>query len=194
MGSSLATERYERPTARPHPASPGGGRSYGRACPFCPDSIDESGASTLETFGPDGKWQVRVVRNRYPAFEGSDPMVVSHLGPVFTQAPASGIHEVVVFTPEHDGTWADLSESEAALVMDALRDRMAEHSAIPGLRYSQAVVNSGAGEGACSSPTPMRTSCPYLRSFQARTANEMAGFFHFGNCLMCAVAERGGGG
>jgi UDPglucose--hexose-1-phosphate uridylyltransferase len=183
----IATERYERPTAfltRRLPVED----DPGRVCPFCPDTFDESGPSTLETFGPDGKWQVRVVRNRYPAFEGSDPMVVSHLGPVFTQAPASGIHEVVVFTPDHDGTWADLSDSESALVMEALRDRLAEHSGIPGLRYSQAVVNRGREAGASiAHPHAQLLSMPFV---PGETANEMAGFFRFhGNCLLCAVAD-----
>jgi UDPglucose--hexose-1-phosphate uridylyltransferase len=183
----IATERYDRPTTfltRRLPVED----EPGRPCPFCPGSPEDTGPSTLESFGPDGKWQVRVVPNRYPAFRGSDPMVVSHLGPVFTQAPASGIHEVVVLTPQHDATWADLSESEATLVMEALRDRMAEHSAIPGLRYSQAVVNRGREAGASiAHPHGQLLSMPFV---PGETANEMAGFFRFhGNCLLCAVAD-----
>ncbi|MDQ3894666.1 MAG: VOC family protein, partial [Actinomycetota bacterium] len=38
----------------------------------------------------DAGWEVRVVPNRYPAFEGNVPMAVTNLGPVFTQAPGSG--------------------------------------------------------------------------------------------------------
>ena len=57
------------------------------------------------------RWLVRVVPNKYPAFEGNAPMVVTHLGPVFTQAPASGVHEVLVLSPEHQATWADLSDA-----------------------------------------------------------------------------------
>ena len=107
----------------------------------------------LESYGPGGAWQVRVVTNRYPAFSGNEPMVVTHLGPVYTQAPASGIHEVLVLAPEHNASWADLSESHAALVMEALRDRMTAHAAT-GLRYSQAVVNSGREAGASHRAPP----------------------------------------
>ena len=88
-------------------------------------------------------WTVRVVPNLYPAFDGDAPMVVSHLGPTFTQAPASGIHEVLVFSPEHDAALADLNDPQTSLVMAAIRDRIEEHSNTPGLRYSQAIVNSG---------------------------------------------------
>ena len=35
----------------------------------------------------------------YPAFYGDDPMAVRNLGPVHVQASASGIHEVLVFSP-----------------------------------------------------------------------------------------------
>ena len=71
-----------------------------RPCPFCPGHED-AGAPVLETYGPGGTWQVRVVTNLYPAFSGNEPMVVTHLGPVYTQAPASGIHEVLVLAPDH---------------------------------------------------------------------------------------------
>ncbi len=158
-----------------------------RACPFCPGS-EEDDLTALETDGPDGAWRVRIVDNRYPAFSGADPMVVSHLGPVFTQAPASGVHEVFVLTPVHDATWADLPDDQATLVMQALRERMSQHASIPGLRYSQAVVNRGREAGASiEHPHGQLLSMPFV---PGETANEMAGFARFqGNCLLCAVAE-----
>jgi UDPglucose--hexose-1-phosphate uridylyltransferase len=158
-----------------------------RPCPFCPGS-EADNPPAVETYGPDGAWQVRIVNNRYPAFSGTEPMVVSHLGPVFTQAAASGVHEVFVLTPVHDATWADLSDAQSTLVMSALRDRMAEHAAIPGLRYSQAVVNRGREAGASiEHPHGQLLSMPFV---PGETANELAGFARFrGNCLLCAVIE-----
>jgi UDPglucose--hexose-1-phosphate uridylyltransferase len=136
---------------------------------------------------PNGAWQVRVVTNRYPAFSGSEPMVVTHLGPVYTQAPASGVHEVLVLAPEHNSSWADLSESHSALVMEALRDRMTAHAAM-GLRYGQAVVNSGREAGASiEHPHGQLMSMPFI---PGEAANELAGFARFrGNCLLCAVID-----
>ena len=142
----------------------------------------------LESYGPSGRWEVRVVPNLYPAFSGNEPMVVTHLGPVHTQAPASGIHEVLVLTPEHNSSWADLSESHSALVMEAMRDRMAEHARSSGLRYSQAVVNSGREAGASiEHPHGQLMTMPFI---PGEAANELAGFARFqGNCLLCAVIE-----
>jgi UDPglucose--hexose-1-phosphate uridylyltransferase len=142
----------------------------------------------LASYGDGDDWQVRVLPNIYPAFSGNEPMVVSHLGPVYTQAPASGAHEVVVLSANHDSSWADLSPSHARLVMTALKDRMAEHAATPGLRYSQAVVNSGREAGASvEHPHGQLLSMPFI---PGEAANELAGFARFqGNCLLCAVIE-----
>jgi UDPglucose--hexose-1-phosphate uridylyltransferase len=158
-----------------------------RPCPFCPGHEEEE-MPALETYGPGGRWQVRVVSNRYPAFGGTDPMVVNHLGPVFTQAPGSGLHEILVLTPDHDVTWADLSEEHAASVMGAMRDRMAEYAVTPGLRYSQAVVNCGREAGASlNHPHGQLLSTPFV---PGETSSELAGFARFqGNCLVCAVID-----
>jgi UDPglucose--hexose-1-phosphate uridylyltransferase len=156
-----------------------------RPCPFCPgNSFDP----VVERTGPDGKWEVRVVPNLYPAFSGQDPMVVSHLGPVFTQAPASGVHDVVVLSPDHNTSWADMGAAHSAAVLSAISERMLEHSAIPGLRYSQAVVNSGREAGASiEHPHGQLLSMPFI---PGEAANELAGFARFqGNCLLCAVMD-----
>src|SRR5579872_5554006 len=118
-----------------------------RPCPFCPGN-EESTPPALETYGSSGHWLVRVVPNLYPAFEGDHPFVVENRGPVFTQATAGGIHEILVLTPEHDASWAELSSEQAGLVMAALRDRIEEHSQQANLRYSQAIVNCGREAGA----------------------------------------------
>ena len=182
----IAGDRAERPSAFRTDALPVE-TGPSRPCPFCPGNEDAT-PPALESYGTSGPWQVRVVPNKYPAFSGNEPMVVSHLGPVFTQAPASGIHEVFILSPEHDISWADLNEAQAGLVMAALRDRMLEHSGLPGLRYSQAVVNRGREAGASlHHPHGQLLSMPFV---PGETASEVAGFARFqGNCLLCAVLD-----
>jgi UDPglucose--hexose-1-phosphate uridylyltransferase len=182
----ISMDRAERPFAffprsLPVEADPD------RACPFCPGN-EEATPPALEAYGPGGTWQVRVVPNLYPAFSGDSPMVVTHLGPVFTQAPGSGIHEILVFSPEHRASWADLGDSQSALVMAAIRDRMEEHSSHPGLRYSQAIVNCGREAGASlEHPHGQLLGMPFV---PGEIADELAGFSRFeGNCLLCAAAD-----
>ncbi len=157
-----------------------------RPCPFC---RGHEGATppALETYGEGGDWLVRVVPNLYPAFEGTTPMVVSHLGPVFTQAPASGIHEVLVISPNHHATWADLDDAQVDLVMGAMRDRVADHASRPGLRYTQAIVNWGREAGASiEHPHGQLLGMPFV---PREISDEQAGFARFeGSCLVCTVA------
>ena len=158
-----------------------------RACPFCPGN-EEASPPALETYGPSGQWLVRVVPNLYPAFSGHEALSVENLGPVFAQAPASGIHEVLVLTPEHDSSWAQLDERQAGLVMAALRDRFEEHASMPDVRYTQAIVNHGREAGASlDHPHGQLLGVPFVPK---ELAEEEAGFERFvGGCLMCTTLE-----
>ncbi|MGH9184615.1 MAG: galactose-1-phosphate uridylyltransferase [Acidimicrobiales bacterium] len=158
-----------------------------RPCPFCPGH-EEDTPPALETYGPGGEWQVRVVPNLYPAFDGTDRMTVTHLGPVFTQATASGIHEVLVLSPAHRGSWADLDDKQAGLVMAAVRDRLEDHARHSTIRYSQAIVNHGREAGASlEHPHGQLLGIPFV---PGELTEELEGFVRFtGSCLLCTVAE-----
>lgn len=189
---AISLERAERPHAfvtRSLPVED----DPDRECPFCPGR-EELTPPALETYGgsgaggADSDWSVRVVPNKYPAFYGAEPMVVTHLGPIFTQAPAGGAHEIVVFNPEHGGSFADLPDAQAGLVMTAIRDRMEEHSHTAGLRYSQAIVNYGREAGASiEHPHGQLLGIPFV---PRGLSDELAGFARFqGSCLLCTTAE-----
>jgi UDPglucose--hexose-1-phosphate uridylyltransferase len=155
-------------------------------CPFCRGN--EEAAPPLETYDRQGRWVVRVVPNRYPAFDGNEPLKVHNLGPVFTQAGASGIHEVLVFSPDHDASWADLDDAQAAVTMAAVRDRMEVHAARPQIRYTQMIVNHGREAGASlEHPHGQLLGVPFV---PGEIAEEEAGFRRFeGSCLLCTTLE-----
>src|SRR5689334_12297935 len=115
-------------------------------------------------------------------------MSVSNLGPVFTQASASGIHEVLVISPDHDGSMADLDDRDAGLVMAAIRDRMEEHSTHANVRYTQAIVNHGREAGASiSHPHGQLLGMPFV---PGELAEERSGFVRFeGSCLLCTMND-----
>lgn len=158
-----------------------------RPCPFCPGN-EEASPPALETYGPTGGWLVRVVPNLYPAFEGDEPFVVTNRGPVFTQATAGGIHEVFILSPEHEASWSMLSDEQTGLVMAALRDRIEEHSQLPNLRYSQAIVNSGREAGASlDHPHGQLLGMSFV---PRELAEEQARFARFaGSCLLCTTVD-----
>jgi UDPglucose--hexose-1-phosphate uridylyltransferase len=159
----------------------------GRQCPFCPGN-EESTPPALETYGPSGSWLIRVVPNLFPAFDGNEPLRVQNLGPVFTQATASGVHEVLVFTPDHTASWADLDDKHAGLAMAAIRDRMEDHARRATVRYTQAIVNAGREAGASlEHPHGQLLGIPFV---PGEIAEEEAGFRRFGeSCLLCTMAE-----
>ena len=159
----------------------------GRPCPFCPGN-EEATPPSLEEYGTTGAWSVRVVPNKYPAFSGTEPMRVTNLGPVFTQANASGIHEVLVLSPEHDQTWGDLDDKQAGLVMAAIRDRMEDHGRQAATRYTQAIVNAGREAGASlEHPHGQLLGIPFV---PGEIAEEQRGFERFGGvCLLCTVVQ-----
>jgi UDPglucose--hexose-1-phosphate uridylyltransferase len=158
-----------------------------RPCPFCPGN-EESTPPALESYGRDGRWAVRVVPNLYPAFVGDDTMAVRNLGPVHVQAAASGIHEVIVLSPDHTTSWAGLDDRSAGLAMAALRDRFEGHARLPHVRYTQAIVNYGREAGASlSHPHGQLLGMPFV---PGEILDEERAFARFeGGCVVCTTIE-----
>jgi UDPglucose--hexose-1-phosphate uridylyltransferase len=160
-----------------------------RPCPFCPGN-EEATPPAAETYGPSGDWSVRVVPNRFPAFSGTEALAVSRLGPVFTEAPANGIHEVLILSPEHKRDWGELSDKQVGLVMAAMRDRVEEHAHLSAVEYTQAIVNHGRDAGASlEHPHGQLLGIPFVPD---EIAEELRGFERFdgGPCLLCTVVEE----
>ncbi|PRH80396.1 galactose-1-phosphate uridylyltransferase [Streptomyces solincola] len=103
------------------------GRTYhppADECPLCPSA----GGRHTEIPAPD--YDVAVFENRFPSLAGD-----------------SGRCEVVCFTSDHDASFADLTEEQAALVLEAWTDRTAELSEQPGVEQVFCFENRGAEIG-----------------------------------------------
>ena len=61
--------------------------------------------------------------------------------------PITDTHEVVVLSPDHDRTFAQLSDDAAVEVFAVLRDRVAAHLE-DGLPFATAIINQGRAAGA----------------------------------------------
>jgi UDPglucose--hexose-1-phosphate uridylyltransferase len=94
------------------------------ACPFCAGREDRTPPETLR-LPSEGDWQIRVVPNLYPAVERQ---------------------EVVVHSPEHRRSIAELSDGQLALVAEAWRLR-ALAAKREGFGYVHALVNEGRTAG-----------------------------------------------
>ncbi|NNE12415.1 MAG: galactose-1-phosphate uridylyltransferase [Ilumatobacter sp.] len=158
-----------------------------RACPFCPGN-EEATPAALETRGESGSWTMRVVPNLYPAFEGDDGFAVRHVGPVHVMAEGTGIHEVFVYSPDHDGSIPKLDDAAAGEFMLALKHRFEDHATLPNIRYTQAIVNHGRAAGASiAHPHGQLLGLPFV---PGEVLDEERAFGRFaGGCLLCTTVE-----
>ncbi|HEX7254404.1 MAG TPA: hypothetical protein VF236_00595 [Gaiellaceae bacterium] len=117
-------------------------------CPFDAGREDMTPPETLRIGDP---WQVRVVPNLYPAFERQ---------------------EVVIHTPEHVRSFADLPEPQVDLVSEAWQRRI-EAALGEGFAYVHALVNEGRLAGA--SLAHSHSQLVWLREDPPAVADENAG-------------------
>lgn len=133
------------------------------ACPFCAGREDRTPPQAL-VLPENGPWSVRVVPNLYPALERQ---------------------EVVVHSPRHVRTFAELEDAELDLVAEAWRRRFAT-AAEEGFPYVHAMVNEGRFAGA--SLAHSHSQLIWLREPPPAVSREQAS----DDCAVCRlVAEAG---
>ena len=183
---TIVADRAERPSDFA-PRTPQVEADPGRPCPFCPGH-EEATLPALETLDEGGHWRMRVIPNLYPAFDGDEPFAVHHLGPVHVEAESSGIHEVFVFTPGHQGGAHELSDDNAGDLMLMLKRRLQEHAATKHVRYTQAIINHGREAGASLvHPHGQLLGLPFV---PGEILEEQRAFTRFeGGCILCATVE-----
>jgi len=132
------------------------------------------------------------VPNLYPAFEGDEPFVVANRARCSPRPPPWHPRDPDPLPRARRHLGDDLRE-QSGLVMAALRDRLDEHSQRPNLRYTQAIVNSGARPAPHSSiPT---ASCSHvLRAARARRgAGPLRRFAAAASCAPRSTPKRASG-
>ncbi|MFI7016240.1 galactose-1-phosphate uridylyltransferase [Streptomyces sp. NPDC050164] len=149
------------------------GRTYhppADECPLCPSEGDR--LSEI----PDSSYDVVVFENRFPSLAGD-----------------SGRCEVVCFTSDHDASFADLTEEQAGLVLEAWTDRTSELSHLPSVEQVFCFENRGAEIGVTLQHThgqiyayPFTTPRTALMLRSVAAHKEMTG----GENLFDAVLER----
>lgn len=138
-GASVIVAAGRRSIARTPAPAPTLPNPPGR-CPFCPEHEDDTEVVTHEERGEDGRWLVRVVRNRFPLVRLDLPL-------------ARGEHEVIVETPEHDADLTTLSVEQLARVLRVYRHRVRALSQRPGAAAVVLFRNRGRSAGS-SQPHP----------------------------------------
>jgi UDPglucose--hexose-1-phosphate uridylyltransferase len=108
-------------------------------CPLCPDP------SGVGSEVPAADYDVVVFENRFPSLAGTGDSSVGLPAPggEFVFAPGHGRCEVICFSSNHTGSYADLDFPHARLVVDAWRHRTAGLMAMPGIEQVFCFENRG---------------------------------------------------
>lgn len=105
------------------------------SCFFCPDKLDYSNIIELLPANSGRKWQVAAINNIYPAVE-------------LNNRQALGKQEVIIDTPKHNQSLADVSVKDLALVLEMYAQRTRALSKQSPLDYILCFKNYGPEAGA----------------------------------------------
>jgi UDPglucose--hexose-1-phosphate uridylyltransferase len=104
-------------------------------CPLCP------GPTGLTSEVPAPDYDVVVFENRFPSLSGTG--AVASVPDGFVPMPGVGRCEVICFSSNHTGSFCELSQPHARLVVDAWRHRTAALLATPGVEQVFCFENRG---------------------------------------------------
>ncbi len=121
-------------------------------CPFCPGNEYTTPPEILAV-RPDGSppnspgWKIRVMPNKFPALSGEGTLDKKGEG-IYDMMNGVGAHEVVVETPEHHLTLADLAPEDFENVMSIYHARITDLGRDPRIKYVLVYKNEGEAAGA----------------------------------------------
>ncbi|HUS06162.1 MAG TPA: galactose-1-phosphate uridylyltransferase [Bryobacteraceae bacterium] len=144
----IATDRAKRPGDFTRaPADPSGGRF----CPFCPGHELKTPPEIL-SFRTSGQpnepgWTLRVTPSKFPVLGIEGEMERAGEG-LYDKMSAIGAHEILIESPDHMLTLADLDQKRVEDLFWAFRDRLVDLKKDTRLRYVQLFKNHGEAAGA----------------------------------------------
>lgn len=147
-------------------------------CPFCPGGLEAPEPYTVRWF-----------ENRWPAYSPGapiDPTAAEADG--VTRLPAPGAAEVVLFSPDHGASLADLGVDQVRAVIDLWAERTAALLSRPEIEYVLVFENRGREVGATiDHPHGQIYAFPFVPPAPAR---EGAVAHDAPECPLCAEARR----
>lgn len=188
----ISTERGKRPTDfATEPEDRKGG-----FCPFCAGNEDKTPPEVMSyrdegTKADTAGWQVRVVPNKFPALAIEGELDRAGEG-MYDKMNGVGAHEVIIETPDHDRSLADLPVDHIALVVKASQERMVDLQGDTRFRYIQLFRNRGFLAGASlEHPHSQMIALPILPK---RLIEELSGskkyYAYKERCVFCDMVAQ----
>ena len=156
-------------------------------CPLCPTRNPDA-----PTEIPSADFDVAVFQNRFSAFAEEGAPFATAGETLGRTVPARGVCEVVVYTPEHQGSLGGQRVEQIRKVVEVWADRYAVLGALPHIRYVFIFENRGEAMGVTlHHPHGQIYALPYvppLATRELRSAREH--YRKTSRCLFCDILER----
>ena len=156
-------------------------------CPLCP-----AGRSEMPTEIDRPDYEVVVFENRFPSLRRDPPEPAVEGTPLTPVRPSVGACEVVVYTPDHDATAADLSLRQLEQLVAVWAHRTLELGSRPEVEYVFVFENKGESIGVTlHHPHGQIYAYPFIPPLIEREVD--AAREHLataGACLWCGLLEQ----
>ncbi|MCA1904031.1 MAG: DUF4931 domain-containing protein [Cyanobacteria bacterium KgW148] len=162
---------------------------YREDCPFCIGN--ERRDNTIETLRIGEKdWQVRVVRNKFPALVPTGDRIRSGTG-IYHNVTGFGYHEVIIEHPHHDRHFALFSLTEVELILTAYLERYKQILTDKRIETIVIFKNHGLKAGtSLAHPHSQLAGLPIVPfHFRMRIDTAIRYFDDNGKCIFCATLE-----
>ncbi len=166
-----------------------------RFCPFCPGAEHKTPPEVLayrkEGRPNEGGWTLRVVPNKFPALRVEGELDRQGEG-LYDRMNGVGAHEVIIETPDHVVSLADLPEKRVEDVFWAFRDRIVDLKKDHRLRYILLFKNHGEAAGASLEHTHSQLiALPVVPKRVQEEINGARRYFDFKErCIYCDIARQ----
>ncbi|MCH8946890.1 MAG: galactose-1-phosphate uridylyltransferase [Acidobacteria bacterium] len=189
----ISTDRAKRPSDyAKEPVVIKGGSS----CPFCAGNEGKT-PPEITALRPDGSrpdtpgWTVRVVPNKFPALQ-SDGNAERTGDGLFVRVDGVGAHEVIIESPDHQASLAQLPEKSIEDVLTVFRDRMVDLKNDPRFKYVLIFKNYGLDAGASLEHSHTQLIALPLVPKQVREELDAARDYHRQRqrCVFCDIIRQ----
>lgn len=181
---------------RPHDFESTARMRSGGFCPFCEGNEDATPGEIVAyrragTHANREGWRVRVVPNKFPALEIEGDLQKRGDG-IYDMMRGVGAHEVIIESPQHLLSTADLEEDELREVFWVYRDRLVDLKKDPRLVYGMIFKNVGEQAGASLEHTHSQLIVTPI--VPINVWEEMTGSLEFynyrGRCVFCDMIQQ----
>ena len=166
------------------------------SCPFCyghesmtPPEIHAHREGATQPDSPG--WSTRVVPNKFPALRIEGDLNRQGIG-MFDMSNGIGAHEVIIETPDHQKSLADLLDHEVEKVVWSYRDRSIDLHGDKRFRYIMVFKNHGYSAGASLSHS--HTQLIALPMIPKNVKEELAGasayYEYRERCIFCDMIAQ----